>query len=76
MVTIGIYAAIAWDLLYIGSTTMGFVFPQYYSFTGTQSGLLYLEPGCGMIVGRFVAGHVSENLAQRAKEKGQACTAE
>jgi MFS family permease len=50
---------------------IGYVYPDAYGFSETQSALVYLAPGVGMLAGLFISGRISDRIVKSFKARGQ-----
>lgn len=68
-----IYVALVYGVLYLLYTTFTFVFQEYYSFTASNVGLVYIASGIGMLLGLVLIGGASDRLlkSKAAKHGGE-----
>ncbi|KAJ9626354.1 hypothetical protein H2203_003986 [Taxawa tesnikishii (nom. ined.)] len=64
-----VYMAVAYGIMYLLFTTFTFVFIDYYGFTESNVGLVYIGTGIGMLLGLVVLGAVSDKLSLRLAAK-------
>lgn len=64
--------ACIYSVLYLILTTMPFVFRPYYGFSEQQTGLIYLAPGVGLLLGLIIFGLLSDRIAIAQSKKSHA----
>ncbi|CZT16753.1 related to multidrug resistant protein [Ramularia collo-cygni] len=70
------HAAIAHAMLYLLFTSIPFTFSPRYQFSPRDTGLLYLAPALGMMLGAFAAGQLGDRTVKRIKALGGTYTPE
>ncbi|TGO14636.1 hypothetical protein BTUL_0050g00310 [Botrytis tulipae] len=66
---LSVYYAVLFGYLYLFITTFPFTFSNQYHFSVSLTGLSYLGLGCGIAIGLFVSGKVSDPIFKRLTEK-------
>ncbi|KAM0130614.1 hypothetical protein ACHAO1_007747 [Botrytis cinerea] len=66
---LSVYYAVLFGYLYLFITTFPFTFSNQYHFSLSLTGLAYLGLGCGIAIGLFISGKVSDPIFKRLTEK-------